>query len=126
MLEFIQGIGTFNLLIIVLIFIVFLVMVKKVIKTAINMVLIAVGSIMFPVMLHLLGFSVPFNLDTILFFLMLGLGLYFLYLLGKIIYSMLSVVEKSAKVVTYPFRDKDKGLEKKVKKIMEEKEKEKD
>lgn len=123
MLEFIQNIGTFNLILIIFIFALFLVLTKKIIKTVINMVWISAASALFPVILTFLGFPVPLDLDTILFFLILGLGLYSTYILGKIIYTMLSVLEKSAKVVTYPFRGKDKGLEKKVEKIMEEKEK---
>ena len=126
MLEFIQGIGTLNLIIIISIFIIFLVLMKKVIKTVINMVILSVASALFPVALSFLGFPILLSLDTILFFLVLGLGLYFIYILGKIIYTMLGVVEKSAKVATYPFRSKNKGLDKKVEKILEEREKKKE
>ena len=126
MLEFISNIGTLNLMIILFIFIIFLILMKKVIKTVINILWISAASALFPVILGFLGFSIPLTLDTILFFLTLGLGLYFIYILGKIIYTMLGVVEKSARVVTYPFRGKDKELEKRVEKVIEEREKKKD
>jgi len=123
MLEFINSIGTFNLMLIIFVFIIFLVLMRKVIKTVINIVWISAASALFPLVLNFLGFSVPLKLDTILFFLILGLGLYFIYILGKIIYTMLGIVEKSARVVTYPFRGKDKDLEKRVEKVIEEREK---
>ncbi len=121
MLEFIQEIGTFSLVLILLLFVVFLVLIKKVVKTIINIVIVSAASAAFPLVLRFLGFSVPLNIDTILFFLIIGLGLYMFYLLGKIIYSALGIVEKSAKIVAYPFRGN--GLEKKVEKIIEKKEK---
>jgi len=123
MLEFINSIGTFNLMLIIFVFIIFLVLMRKLIKTVINIVWISAASALFPLVLNFLGFSVPLKLDTILFFLILGLGLYFIYILGKIIYTMLGIVEKSARVVTYPFRGKDKDLEKRVEKVIEEREK---
>jgi hypothetical protein len=123
MLEFIQEIGTFSLVLILLLFVVFLVLVKKVVKTIINIVIVSAASAAFPLVLRFLGFPVLLSIDTILFFLVLGLGLYMFYLLGKIIYSALGIVEKSAKIVTYPFRGNE--LEKKVEKLMEKKEKEK-
>ena len=125
MLEFIQNIGTLNLVLILLVFVVFLVVMRKVVKTVINMVWISFASAVFPLVLNFLGFSVPLQLDTVIFFVILGLGLYFVFILGKIIYTMLGFVEKSAKVVTYPLRGKDKELEKKVEKIIEDKEKKK-
>ena len=124
MFEFIQNIGTSSILIILIIFVVFLVLMRRVLKTVINMVWIAITSAIFPLVLNFLGFSIPLSIDTILFFVTVGLGLYFIYIVGKIIYTMLGFVEKSAKAVTYPFRDKDKDLRKRVEKIMEEKKKE--
>ena len=123
MLEFIQNLGIVNMIIILIIFAIFLVLTKKIIKTIINMVLISVVSVVFPFILKFLGFPVPLNLDTILFFLVLGLGLYFIYIIGRIIYIILGFVEKSANVLTYPFRDKNKELEKHVGKIIDKKEK---
>jgi len=125
MLEFIQNLGITNMIMVLCIFVIFLVLTKKIIKTIINMVWISAVSVIFPFMLKFLGFPVPLNLETILFFLILGLGLYFIYILGRIIYIILGVVEKSANVLTYPFRDKNKELEKKVGKIIDEKEKKK-
>jgi hypothetical protein len=124
MLEFIQEIGTFSLVLILILFVVFLILIKKVMKTVINIIIVSAASAAFPLVLRFLGFSIPFNLDTILFFLILGLGLYMFYLLGKIIYSALGIVEKSAKIVTSPFRGNE--LEKKVEKIIEKKEKKKE
>jgi hypothetical protein len=123
MLEFVQNIGIMNMLVIVFIFAIFLVLTKKIIKTIINMVWISVVSVIFPFILKFLGFPVLLNLETILFFLILGLGLYFIYILGRVIYIILGFVEKSAGIMTYPFRDKNKELEKKVGKIIYEKEK---
>lgn len=124
MLSIISGIGAAQLgavLVLFVIFILFLVLMKKVIKTAINFVIIGIASAIFPFFLNIaLGFRIPITLDLELFFILLGLGLYLLYIAGKLIYAALGLAEKSAKVITYPIKARSQKKEKEMKKKVEE------
>lgn len=118
-------IDTAYLLLILIIFAVFVLLMKKVIKTVINMLWIALASAAFPFVLNMLiGMSLPINLNTIILFVTIGIGMYFIYLLGKIIYTMLSVAEKGAKAVAYPItyrsRKKKEEVEKKMGEFIQE------
>lgn len=99
--------ATPELVAVIIIFVVFLVLMKKVIKVLFNILWIVLASAAFPVVLNVFfAFQLPLNLETVLFFIMIGIGLYFVYMVGKIIYSLLSLAEKSAKVVI-PSRKKE-------------------
>ena len=123
LLSIISGIGTTQLsviLVIFVLFILFLVLMKKVIKTAINFIIIGFASAAFPFFLNIaLGFRIPITIDLELFFILLGLGLYFIYILGKLIYATLGLAEKSAKVITYPIKARSQKKEKEMKKKVE-------
>jgi len=113
MTSFATNLGTAQLSIILVIlvaFIVFLVLMKKILKTIINAVWIGLVSAIFPVVMNLVfGFAIPLKIDTILFFVIFGLGLYFIYIIGKLIYFGLGLAEKSAKTVAYPITSRSKG-----------------
>jgi sensor histidine kinase YesM len=105
----------------------FIVITKKIIKTVINAAGIAFASAIFPFVMNLVfGFSIPTDIYTILLFVMIGLGLYFLYVFGKIIYAILGFAEKSAKVIAYPItaksQKKKKEMEKKIEELVKERE----
>ena len=119
---------TTYLLFILIIFVVFILLMRKVMKTIMNMLWIGLASAAFPFIMNIVfKMSIPTNLNTIIFFVTLGLGMYFIYILGKIIYTMLGVAEKGAKAVAYPitYRSKKKKeeMEKKMGEFIEEKEK---
>lgn len=117
------------ILAIMVIFIVFLVFMKKLVKTVINFVWIGLASAAFPfVMNFVFGIKLPISIESILSFIILGLGLYFIYILGKIIYTALGLAEKTAKLIAYPItarrQKKKEEREKKIDKLLEKEEKE--
>jgi hypothetical protein len=127
--ELLSGIGTtkISIIIILIIFVLFIVITKKIIKTVINAAGIAFASAIFPFVMNLVfGFSIPTDIYTVLLFVMIGLGLYFLYVFGKIIYAILGFAEKSAKVIAYPItaksQKKKKEMEKKIEELVKERE----
>ena len=120
MLEFLADMGQYQLIIVLVIFIVFIFIMKRVVKTIINMIWITLISAAFPIAMNsLFGFDIPINLNTILFFIAFGLGVYGVYILAKIIYSVLGIFERSAKVVTYPMTAHSKSKKEKMEKDME-------
>ena len=70
--------------------------------------------------------SIFLILLIIIFFVTLGVGIYFIYLLGKIIYTMLGIAEKGAKVVAFPItyrsRKKKEKMQEKMENFIKEKE----
>jgi len=116
--------GTPELLFLLVVFVVFVVLMKRVVKTIINIVWITIMAAIFPFIASFLGFNVVTDLNTILFFITAGIGLYLFYLLSKIVYSALSVAEKAGKVAVAPFkgRNKEKKMEKKLEELMKKQE----
>jgi hypothetical protein len=131
MFEFISDMGTVGLLLLLVIFILFILSLKKVMGIIKNALIIAVASMIFPVVLNVfLGFDIPLDSDTILSFLFMGLGFYFLYLVAKSLYSLFKIAEKVGRGVTAPIRGmkrhEKKKFEKKVKEHIEKEGKEED
>ena len=60
--------------------------------------IIAVAAVLFPIVMNrFLGWDIPTDPDSIISFILLGLGAYFVYLLAKSIYKTLKFTEKFAK-----------------------------
>ena len=49
----------------------------------------------------------------------LGIGLYFVYMLGRIVYALIGFVGKSSKFIAYPMKSSRKNKEEKTRKQME-------
>ncbi len=117
-----------ELIIVVAIFVLFLFISKKIVKTVLNIVWITAASAAFPFTMRFLGFSFSTDINSVMFFVVLGLGLYFLYMLARIVYALLGAAEKSARFVAYPLRSakkhKEEKMKKKVEKFVKEREKE--
>ena len=96
---------------------------------SVNIIWIGFASAIFPVVMNLVfNFRIPLNINTILFFVVFGIGLYFFYILGKIIYTALGLAEKSAKVIAYPItarsQRKKEEMEEKMEKLVKKEEEE--
>jgi hypothetical protein len=96
--------GTVTLL---LIFIIFIVLVRKLIKIAMSAVWIGFVSALFPLFLKFgLGMDIPLNFGTFVYYITFGLGLFCIYILASLIYKMLGAFERGAKAAS-PFSNKD-------------------
>ena len=94
-------IGTLTLL---LLFIVFILLARKVIKIAMGIVWVAFISALFPLFLKYgFGMDITLNFSTFIYYITLGVGLYCMYLLAKIIYKLLGIFESKTKDAT-PFK----------------------
>lgn len=117
---------TGNPLFLGLVFILFVLSLKKLKKIVFNALWISLAAVLFPIAMNkLFGFAVPTDANSIIFYLTIGLGAYFVYLLARAVYATLSITEKIAS----PFVNKIKGIsarkrEKKLDKLIKDKEKE--
>lgn len=122
------GNATFGILVILL-FILFVIAMKKVFSIIKNALIIIIAALLFPIVANtFLGLPVPTDANSLISFVLLGLSLYLIYLFGKAVYKILGLVEKSAKAVGSPLRARKKKkrekLEKKIEAIVKEKEEE--
>jgi len=132
-LEFLQPFlsGQAGLLILAVIFILFIIIVRKTVKILLSAIWIAIISAIFPVAAnYLLGFTFPLNIDTFIFFITLGVGLFALYLFAKLIYGILGIAGKAGSAMSYPFRarsnaKKEKTIKEAAKLVKKDKEEEK-
>ena len=126
-LGFAINIALQDLVVIAVVFALFLIITKKIVKTIFNMIWISAASAAFPLVMRFLGFDFSIDINSVVFFVAAGLGLYFVYILGRVVYAFLGLAEKAGKAVTYPVRSIKKGREdkmkKKVEKLVKEKEK---
>ncbi|HLD83549.1 MAG TPA: hypothetical protein VI979_01695 [archaeon] len=90
-------IGSFNtaqLLLMVAVFAAFLYVINRAVKTLISMAIVAVASAAFPFIAGMFGFALPTDLNAIIFFVALGIGLYLLYIVAKLVYGVLGIAGK--------------------------------
>ncbi len=107
-----------------IIFILFVLSIKKLKKIVFNSLLIAVAAVLFPIIMNAV-FGFPLSIDgaSIIFYMTVGLGAYFLYLFSKAVYVALSVTEKAASPITRMLKGTSaKKREAKIDKIIKEKE----
>ena len=82
---------------IIVIFVLFVLGLKKTMKIAKNAIFVAVASVLFPVIARFLGFPIAADADSIIFFLTLGLGLYAIYVIAWSVYTVLGAAERGMK-----------------------------
>lgn len=98
-----------NIWLFFLLFFLFIIIAYKVVKILIRAAIIAVISGFFPVFANMfLGMSIPITLQSILFFAMTGVEIFF-------VYHILVSIGKLAELITKPF---SRGKTKKVEKII--------
>lgn len=90
-----------------LIFVLFIILVRKMVKIAFSAIWISLISALFPLFLRFgLGMDIPLTFSTFVFYITLGLGLFCVYLLASLIYKALGLFERGAKAAT-PFSKKE-------------------
>ena len=87
--NFLGTVGTTNAAFLVFFFAVFVIVVKKAMSTVINFLIIATASALFPLGASYLGLSMPLTIQTVLFFVVLGISIYIIFLAGKFIFRFL-------------------------------------
>ena len=112
-----------------LIFVLFIVFSRRMFSIVTTAAWIAVLSILFPILMrYALGFDMPTDANSILFFMAFGLGIYLLYVIGKGIYRVFDILEKAVKIATLPARkyakEKKERAQKKIEAYVEKKEEE--
>ncbi len=96
--EFLSQLDTTTAFLLIIIFILFMLSFKKVLGIIKNALIIVVASVLFPVLSNkFLGLPVPIDGETIVSFAIIGLAMYFLYILGSVVYKALSLFERGAK-----------------------------
>ncbi|MBI4174463.1 MAG: hypothetical protein HY517_02360 [Candidatus Aenigmarchaeota archaeon] len=133
--EFLSNLDTTTTFLLLIIFILFVLAMKKIMGILKNAVIIAFAAVLFPIVMNrFFGYDIPMDPDSIVSFILLGLGVYFVYLIAKAIYSMLKLAERFAKEkvpkIERPAKEKEEKEEKtgkkdkKREKELEEKERE--
>jgi len=117
MFEFITDLGTVGMFLILIIFILFILVVRKGLGIIKNVIIILIASVLFPIVLNLFfQYPIPLNTETIFSFAFVGVGLYILYLIGKTIYKILTATEKAAMAPVKAMKKRrDEHLKKKMK-----------
>ncbi len=115
------GFGTTEWALILIIFVLFVLSIKKVFRILMNALWIVIAAVLFPIFANrVLGLPVPADTDSILLMATAGLGLYLIYILAKSIYSLLNFAEKiGKKVVPKISKDQSRGKDKKSKETRE-------
>lgn len=94
-LEFFGNFTTTEILLIFVIFVLFVIMSKRIANILINIAWIFIASILFPLVANkAFGIPIPLDIETFMVFMITGTGLYFLYLSWKSVYSVLRAAEK--------------------------------
>ena len=108
--EFLTTLDSTNFMLLAIIFILFVVSAKKSMGIVINIVWAAGVSLLFPVVMNkFLGFAIPTDINTLMSFMILGVGAYFLYLVASSIYKALGIAEKAFARVPKPNVSLPKG-----------------
>ncbi len=107
--DFLSSLNTTTLFLLIIIFILFVLSMKKVFSMIINAVWISVAAILFPIIMNrFFGFDIPIDRDSLISFILLGLAIYFIYLIGKSIYGMIKVTGGAAKKVMPKMEKREK------------------
>jgi len=133
--EFLSSMDTTTIFLLLIIFILAVLSMKKIFSLVMNAVFIGVASILIPVIMNrFFGFDIPIDRDSMISFVLLGLGIYFVYLVGRSLYKVLGMAERTAKKVPLPKMERkpkeepeekeDKSEVKKKEKELKEREKE--
>lgn len=105
--EFLGNLDTTTAFLLLIVFILFIISLKKFMGIIRNGLIILIASALFPIVANkLLGLPVPADTGSIISFAMTGLFIYFLYLVGTTVYKVLSIAERVAK----PFVPKSKTV----------------
>jgi hypothetical protein len=108
----ILGLSSTNWILLFIVFILFVLAMKKVFRIVMNSIWIVLAAFLFPLAANrVLGLAVPTDIDSILLLATAGLGLYFVYLVVKSVYTIVSFAGKVGRkmVPTIGVKGKGKG-----------------
>jgi hypothetical protein len=108
--DFLTNLDSTSFFLLLIVFMLFVMSMKKALSVMWNAVWIAGISVIFPIVMNkLFDFAIPTDMDSLLSFMLLGLGVYFVYLVGQAIYKMLQEVEKVTAKIPKPKINLPKG-----------------
>jgi predicted RND superfamily exporter protein len=93
---------------IIMVFLLFVFFIKRAIGFVFTLGLVSIASAMFPIIMGYLGFSIPFNLQTATFFVVLGMVLYIIFSIGRFVYNLTGSSQKKVVVKTIEKSDAEK------------------
>jgi len=94
---FLSGITSVNTVFVLAILAMFIFVTKRTISTVITFAMVSVASAAFPVVLNYLGFSIPITMQTIVFFVIMGIATFIVFIIGRYIMKILGVFGKKEK-----------------------------
>lgn len=86
--------GTTNAVFVLMIFILFVLVIKKAMGMVVNLLIIGIASAAFPFAASYFGVSMPITPQTVVFFVVIGIASYVLLMIGKHILSIFGVFSK--------------------------------
>ena len=115
-LEFIASLGIPNVVVMVAALAVFIYWFKSMMSLIKGAFFVGIASAVFPIAANkLFGIPIPLNIETLVSFVLLGVGLYFIYMFGRTVYRVLSIAGKSVSFFSRPLRGSGKPVVKVVK-----------
>ena len=115
-LEFIASLGIPNVVVMVAALAVFIYWFKSMMSLIKGAFFVGIASAVFPIAANkLFGIPIPLNIETLVSFVLLGVGLYFIYMFGRTVYRVLSIAGKSVSFLSRPLRGSGKPVVKVVK-----------
>lgn len=98
------------------VFILFVLALKRVTKILLNCVWITVAAVIFPIIANkVFGYPVPIDADSIIFFITVGIGAYFVFLFASSVYKILIVAQRETEPVTTFLGNSFRGLRERMK-----------
>ncbi len=93
--EFLAGLDNTHMFLIIIIFVLFVMSMKKAFSIVVNTVWVAGISLVFPIVMNrFFGFDIPVDVDSLLSFMTLGVGLYFVWVVASTTYKILNLAGK--------------------------------
>jgi len=108
-----EELGPLTLLLIGIVFILFFLAFRKALEVLKNAIMISIAAIIFPFLANIVGFFVASDVNSVLFYITFGLSVYFVYMIGKSLHSMLSYSERAGKKAYSPYAKKVNQLNEK-------------
>jgi hypothetical protein len=99
-LEMLSNPSTTDILMLTVLFLLFVMAIKKIMGIVTNMIMVSVAAILFPVLVNrILGFPIPTDTHSLITYVMVGIGAYFAYMGLKYVASGLKSANKAVKKV---------------------------
>jgi hypothetical protein len=93
--EFLAGLDNTHMFLMIIIFVLFVMSMKKAFSIVVNTVWVAGISLLFPIIMNrFFGLDIPTDIDSLLSFTTLGVGLYFVWVVASTIYKILNIAGK--------------------------------